>query len=54
MLHRALGTTNIVQASSDLANWAPLQTFTNTTGVLQFQDIYATNHTERFYRIQIP
>jgi uncharacterized repeat protein (TIGR01451 family) len=50
----APGTTNIVQASSDLSNWAPLETITNSTGILQFQDVDASNHRERFYRIQIP
>ncbi len=39
-----------IDASSDLINWTPLATLTNTYGAVQFTDAAATNLLHRFYR----
>jgi pimeloyl-ACP methyl ester carboxylesterase len=48
-----VGTTNIVEASTNLINWVPIATLHNTNGFLQFLDVSATNFPARFYRIEI-
>ncbi len=42
-----------IDASSDLTNWTPLATLTNTYGAGQFTDGAATNLLHRFYRASL-
>jgi len=42
-----------IDASSDLTNWTPLATLTNTYGAVQFTDGAATNLLHRFYRASL-
>jgi len=48
-----VGTTNIIEASTNLVNWVPIATLDNTNGFLQFLDITASNYPVRFYRVMI-
>jgi hypothetical protein len=49
------GTTNILQASTDLSSWVPISTNVSATSILTVQDTGATNYTQRYYRfIQLP
>ena len=51
------GTTNIpvvVEASTNLVNWQPLQTNTLATGTAYFSDSQWTNYPARYYRIRSP
>jgi outer membrane protein assembly factor BamB len=43
-----------VSASSDLATWTGLGTFTSNTNLTQFQDFAAPNYPQRFYRLATP
>jgi hypothetical protein len=52
-----IGTTNIpivVEASTNLINWQPVNTNTLTTGMAYFSDSQWTNYPARFYRIRSP
>jgi hypothetical protein len=42
--------TNVLEGSTNLADWAPLQTYTGTNGIFTFQD--TDNLPRRFYRIR--
>jgi len=46
------GYTNIVEASTDLVNWAPISTNVASTDDLVITDSTATNFTQRFYRVR--
>ncbi len=46
------GYTNIVEASTDLTGWSPVNTNVASTGDLIITDSTATNFTQRFYRIR--
>ena len=51
------GTTNIpivVEASTNLINWQPVQTNTLATGTAYFSDSQWTNYPTRYYRIRSP
>ena len=39
-----------IEASSNLATWTQLTTFTNTTGTYQYTDTSSTNNSTGFYR----
>jgi len=44
-----------ILAFTNLTNWDPLATFTNTTGTVEFIDASATYYLQRFYRArQVP
>jgi uncharacterized delta-60 repeat protein len=45
-----MGAVYVLDASSDLVNWMPLATLTNTTGRLEFSDPAALQYRQRFYR----
>ncbi len=45
-----LGEPYAIEGSSNLLDWAPLATMTNLLGVVQFDDPFATNKNQRFYR----
>ena len=52
-----IGPTNQVfhiEAATDLASWATLATFTNTSGMIPYIDSAATNFSRRFYRAIAP
>jgi hypothetical protein len=54
---RLIGETGVswnLQVSTDLENWQPLTTVTNTTGIVEFMDTSATNPPQRFYRAVKP
>jgi hypothetical protein len=44
----------VVEASTNLVNWQPLQTNTLATGTSYFSDPQWTNYTGRFYRLRSP
>ena len=46
------GTTNVIEASSDLNSWAPVFT-NNNGGVYDFNDTSAGSFTDRFYRAKL-
>jgi hypothetical protein len=49
------GATNVIGATSDLVSWTSVGTVMNTTGVVVFTDLTATNSFRRFYRaIRLP
>jgi pimeloyl-ACP methyl ester carboxylesterase len=48
-----VGTTNVIEASTNLVNWVPIVTLYNTNGFLQFLDVTASNYPVRFYRVKI-
>jgi hypothetical protein len=50
----ANGHTVVVEASTDLVNWQPVQTNTLTTGSDNFNDPQWTNFQNRFYRARSP
>jgi hypothetical protein len=50
----ASGETVVVEASSDLRNWQPIQTNILTTGSAHFSDLLWRNYPGRFYRIHSP
>jgi CubicO group peptidase (beta-lactamase class C family) len=43
-----------VEYSTNLANWQPLQTFTNATAVATFTDTNTTGRVKSFYRVVVP
>jgi beta-xylosidase len=43
-----------VESSSDLSNWHPLQTFTNTTTMNTFTDTNVSGRIQSFYRVVVP
>ncbi|MBI5775014.1 MAG: immunoglobulin domain-containing protein, partial [Verrucomicrobia bacterium] len=45
-----LGVPYLIEVSANLRDWVPLQTVTNVTGSLPFNDPGATNATQRYYR----
>ena len=44
----------VVEASTNLINWQPVQTNTLTTGSAYFSDPQWTNYPGRFYRLRSP
>jgi len=46
----ALNASYQLLASTNLADWTPLNTFTNAGGLMQWVDLDATNYPHRFYR----
>jgi hypothetical protein len=50
----ASGQTVVVDASTNLINWQPVQTNTLTTGTAHFSDPQWTNYPGRFYRLRSP
>jgi uncharacterized repeat protein (TIGR03803 family) len=48
------GTTNIIQASTNLVDWIPVAAMVNTNGFLQYTDFLSTNFPARYYRVEIP
>jgi hypothetical protein len=50
----ATGLTVRVEFSTNLLNWQPLQTFTNTTGLLPVSDTSAPLRPRTFYRAVVP
>jgi hypothetical protein len=44
----------VLEASTNLVQWAKLSVRTNTTGTVQFDDPGATNRPARFYRVVVP
>ena len=55
MLHVAgpAGTTNAIQASTDLVNWSDLVTLVNPTGSLPYQETEFKTQPKRFYRVKV-
>jgi hypothetical protein len=45
------GTTNVIEASTNLSLWTPV--LTNNVGVYQFIDVTAGNYPFRFYRARL-
>jgi glucose/arabinose dehydrogenase len=43
-----------VESSTNLISWEVIGTLTNFTGTIQFQDLEATNFSQRFYRVLVP
>jgi hypothetical protein len=43
-----------IQTSTDLVHWTTLQTLTNLNGTLDYIDPFATNFSQRFYRLVTP
>ncbi|MDB6021107.1 MAG: hypothetical protein JWQ04_964, partial [Pedosphaera sp.] len=52
-LNGSSATSAIIQGSTNLITWIPLQTNTPFTGTVQFDDANATSYSDRFYRVQI-
>ena len=50
----ASGQQVVVEGSTDLTNWVPLQTNVLTTGTSYFSDTQWTNNPQRYYRIRSP
>ncbi|HTB85921.1 MAG TPA: Ig-like domain-containing protein [Candidatus Sulfotelmatobacter sp.] len=48
------GSTNIIEASTNLFNWTPLAALSNTNGFIEYQDTLQSNYPRRFYRVEIP
>jgi hypothetical protein len=46
------GSTVVIQASTDLQTWIPLQTNFLGSGPLYFSDPQSTTNARRFYRVQ--
>ena len=44
----------VVEGSTNLINWSPLQTNTISGGTSYFSDSNTTNHPARFYRLRSP
>jgi hypothetical protein len=51
MLTGEFGAAYRLDVSTNLAEWTPLVTLTNTYGRTQFTDEAATNAAHRFYRV---
>ena len=49
-----VGSTNIIQVSTNLVDWATLSAVYSTNGFLQFRDDASTNFATLFYRVTIP
>jgi hypothetical protein len=45
------GSNVVIQASTDLQTWIPLQTNQLGSGPLYFSDAQSTNNVHRFYRL---
>jgi len=45
---------SLLQRSTDLTNSSPVATLVNSNGVVQFNDLRATNQLRRFYRAVVP
>jgi hypothetical protein len=50
-LYGASGLTNLIEATTNLTDWASV--WTNTSGVYDFTDKTATNYSRRFYRVKV-
>ena len=48
------GQTYVVQASTNLTNWAAISTNSAVSNLLHFVDLKATNFHQRFYRVVVP
>ena len=48
-----VGSNYVIEASSDLVNWTPTQSFTLTNSPFYFRDAPATNSPGRFYRAML-
>lgn len=48
------GVTYVVQASTNLTNWAAISTNSAVSNLLHFADLKATNYQQRFYRVIVP
>jgi hypothetical protein len=48
-----VGSNYVIEASSDLANWTPTQSFTLTNSPFYFHDAPTTNSPGRFYRAML-
>jgi hypothetical protein len=46
------GQTFVVEASTNMVNWVPLQTNTLTSGAIHFSDLQWTNYPGRYYRLR--
>ncbi len=53
VLNGQAGSSYGIDGSSNLVDWVPLTTFTNTTGTYQFTDTSSTNHPLGFYRARL-
>jgi hypothetical protein len=47
------GSNVVIQVSTDLQTWIPLQTNPLGSGLLYFSDLQSTTNVRRFYRIQL-
>ncbi len=47
----APGSNYVLQASTDMVNWAPLATSPATANLLNFVDRSSSNYPSRFYRV---
>jgi len=47
------GSSVVIQASTDLQTWIPLQTNLLGSGPLYFSDAQSATNTHRFYRVQL-
>jgi len=45
---------SLLRSSADLTNWSPVATLVNSSGVVQVNDLSATNQVRRFYRAVVP
>jgi hypothetical protein len=53
VFYGCVGQTLIIQASTDLKVWTPLQALTVTRNPVQFVDRDAMRHPKRYYRLQV-
>jgi len=47
------GSTYVILASTDLANWTPIATNVANTGTVVFTDTSSSNYPVRFYRAMV-
>jgi hypothetical protein len=47
------GDVYVLDATTNFSNWEPLAMLTNITGQVEFTDIDAAHHSERFYRVEV-
>jgi len=52
-LNGPVGSNYVIEASSNLVNWTPIQSFTLTNSPCNFRDAPATNSPDRFYRAML-
>ena len=53
-LSAPVGRTYIIQASTDLENWTPINTNVSAAEKMFFTDSFATNYSRRYYRVVVP